>query len=60
MMEYIKKIQKHNIFKFDLMDYMLGILLTSYESMYQQVNGLTTIPTLEDMTTRLLQAKTHL
>ncbi len=59
-MEYIKKIQKHNIFKFDLMDYMLGILLTSYESMYQQVNGLTTIPTLEDMTTRLLQAKTHL
>jgi hypothetical protein len=59
-MEYIKKIQKHNISKFDPMDFMLGTFLTSYESMYQQVNGLTTIPTLEDMTTRLLQAKTCL
>jgi hypothetical protein len=59
-MEYIKKIQKHNISKFDLMDFMLGTFLTSYELMYQQVNGLTTIPTLEDMTTRLLQAKTCL
>jgi hypothetical protein len=59
-MEYIKKTQKHNISKFDLMDFMLGTLLTSYEFMYQQVNGLTTIPTLEDMTTRLLQAKTCL
>jgi hypothetical protein len=59
-MEYIKKTQKHNISKFDLMDFMLGTFLTSYELMYQQVNGLTTIPTLEDMTTRLLQAKTCL
>jgi hypothetical protein len=56
-MEYIKKTQKHNISKFDLMDFMLKTLLTSYELMYQQVNGLTTIPTLEDMITRLLQAK---
>jgi hypothetical protein len=53
-MEYIKKIQKHNISKFDLMDFMMGTFLTSYESMYQQVNGLITIPILEDMTTRLL------
>jgi hypothetical protein len=39
---------------------MLGTLPASYESVYQQVSGLTTIPTLENMSTRLLQAETRL
>jgi hypothetical protein len=69
VMEYIKKIQElklqlkgvgHNISETDLVERMLGTLPASYESVYQQVSGLTAMPTLENMTTRLLQAETRL
>jgi hypothetical protein len=67
--EYLKQINEiklelkgvgHDISETDLVERMLGTLPASYESVYQQVSGLTAIPTLENMSTRFLQAETQL